>query len=1034
MPELTLGLDLGPNSIGWALIDEMGGKLVASGARVFPEGVDNFDTGKEKPKNEGRRIARGMRRQIARRARRKRKLRQVLIDVGLLPADQDEQAALDQLDPYELRCRALDEKLTLQQFGRLLVHLNQRRGFLSNRKSDRQRKKETQRMLAEISELANAIEQSDSRTLGEHLARLHEDNYRRVRNRHTRRDMYLAEFDAVWAAQRKHHSELLTDELKQRIHRLIFFQRKTYWPKSVVGLCELEPKQRRCPRADRIAQCFRLLQEVNNLRYIDPDTHEECLLSAEHRTLLLDKLSKTKEMKFDNIRKALGFLESVHFNLESGNRTKLQGMVTDAILANRNIFGTAWHGRPEKEKDEIIRALIHQDEEDVRRLALTEWGLDEQAADKLLDADLPARYLHLSRLALEKLVPHMERGLLYMTNDDTPSALSEAGYLRPDQIQRRIHDCLPHPPDLPNPVVRQALFEVRKVINAIIREYGKPARIRIELARDVKATSEQRKAISRQMRDREAMRDEAAERLREHGVKVTRDAIDRYLLWEEQGCICVYSGESISLTQLLAGEVDVDHILPYSRCLDGSIPNKVVCFRSANAEKGNRTPHEWLAESDPKRFEQIRQRAAKLPYNKRRRFTQKTLELDQFINRQLSDTRYISRAVLEYVRCLFANPHDVLCIKGQQTATLRRHWGLNTVLRQDDLDLKNREDHRHHAVDAIVLALTNRSRLQQLADIHRRGGTEATGEILLDPWDGFREDVEEAVNQINVSHRVRRKVSGALHEDTLYGPTHEDNVFVVRKPLEGLTLSMIDEIRDPQVREIVVQRLYQHGIEHGRGKNAKIPPEVWKEPLLMTRKSSRHSAQPAIIRKVRLLKRDQTIQPIRAGAAHVKPGSTHHLCIFEWEENGRTQRDAVFVTMLEATHRLREQYRRIQEVKKELEKQSLDEAEYNRQLDLARRRIVNHELPLIQRTHPTRPDAKFVMSLSRGEMVQGTFNGQERLVVVRTSVSTENRIVFVIHTDARRDKTIKKFSPTVNTLNARKVTVDPLGRIRPAND
>src|SRR5262249_23379601 len=157
----------------------------------------------------------------------------------------------------------------------------------------------------------------------------------------THRSMFQQEFEALWQKQREYHPNLLTDEVKYGarglkdlsrdplaldqattplqafgIFGLVFFQRPMYWPRSVLATCELEPKRKRCPRADRAAQRFRLLQEVKNLRYIDPATGDEYPLSTEQRTLLLDKLSRSKEMTFDQIRKALGFLESIPFNLE----------------------------------------------------------------------------------------------------------------------------------------------------------------------------------------------------------------------------------------------------------------------------------------------------------------------------------------------------------------------------------------------------------------------------------------------------------------------------------------------------------------------------------------------------------------------------------------------------------------------------------------------------------------------------------------------------------------------------------------------
>src|SRR5262249_20753135 len=139
--------------------------------------------------------------------------------------------------------------------------------------------------------------------------------------------------------------------------------------------------------------------------------------------------------------------------------------------------------------------------------------------------------------------------------------------------------------------------------------------------------------------------------------------------------------------------------------------------------------------------------------------------------RQLTDTAYLTSQVREYLLPLVADPHrDILCIKGQLTAELRHLWGLNSVLRDDALNLKNREDHRHHAVDALVVALTNRSRLQHLAQTRYAAADERTNKLPA-PWSNFRDAVQELVDGIKVSHRPVRDLSGALHEETIYGPS-----------------------------------------------------------------------------------------------------------------------------------------------------------------------------------------------------------------------------------------------------------------------
>jgi CRISPR-associated endonuclease Csn1 len=365
----TLGLDLGSSSIGWAVVDENGQQIIATGVRVFPEGVERDKQGGEVSKNEQRRTARGMRRQVARRARRKRLLRQALIEVGLLPnatqpaANDLKREPFREEDPYSLRRRVLTERLEPYEIGRVLMHLNKRRGFLSNRKTDRAKKKENSEILMEISTLAAEL---GERTLGQYLAEVQDrDPHARLRCRHTRRDMFEREFEAIWRAQQRHHPKLLTEQLKYGsmsrqnypckprrskgtsplarygLHGIIFFQRPMYWPKSVVGQCELEPKERRCPRADRLAQRCRLLQEVNNLRLLDTSSAEERPLRLEERDLLLRLLGQKEKMLFDAIRKEfcrkLSLPETIRFNLERGDRKDMKGMPTDALLAGNAI-------------------------------------------------------------------------------------------------------------------------------------------------------------------------------------------------------------------------------------------------------------------------------------------------------------------------------------------------------------------------------------------------------------------------------------------------------------------------------------------------------------------------------------------------------------------------------------------------------------------------------------------------------------------------------------------------------------------------
>lgn len=1047
---VTLGLDMGPNSIGWALVDEKNKRLIDCGVRVFPEGVDNFDTKKEKPRNESRRIARGMRRQIARRARRKRRLREALVAAGLYPADPKAQEVLDGSDPYALRARALSEALAPYEIGRVFLHLNQHRGFLSNRKKER-KTSEVKGILAEMSELQADMDQTGARTLGEYLhrkakaldhsARTENDH---VRHRHIRRDMLQREFDEIWRKQANHHPNLLTERLRYGgtgpqkqpnkpklgdsdppllgtfgIEGLIFFQRPMYWPRSVVGKCELEKKLKRCPRADRRAQRYRLLQEVNNLRYINPASNEEEPLSDTHRTLLLDKLSKSREMDFDKIRKSLGFLETVQFNLEGGKRKKIQGMVTDSFLAAKGAIGPEWHDWPEDRKDAIVELLaVSTDDDETHEKLVTKCGLTPQQADAALDVELPAGYLNVSVVAINKLLPHLERGLRLMGNDATDSAMHAAGYMRRDELRRHVFDSLPNPArakdarigDIPNPVVKRAIVELRKVVNAILREYGKPDAVHIELTRQVRQGPKARSEYLTRIREIEEERDNAANeirKLKDEGiaVSVNRDSILQFLLWQQQNHDCIYCGNKISQTQLFGGDIDVDHILPYSRSLDDSQMNKVVCHRRCNSGKDNQTPCEWLAASNPKKYQEVCQHALSLvrkgtfPYKKYRRIIQKELELDDFIARQLTATGYITSATVEYLKCLFEKDHALLGLKGELTAELRRQWGLNDILRDDGLDKKSRDDHRHHVIDAIVVALTNRSRLQHLSGVRKSGGSLSPSETLKFPWESFRNDVIAKIGEIKVSHRTERKVAGGLHDDMPFGRANEPDVYVKRKPVDSLSASEVDKIRDDGIKQLVKNTLSKAGIEFGRGK--KPDSSAMKRALSELRMPS-----GVPVKKVRLVTNSKAIRPIREGTPYellVNPMSTHHLALFEWMEKGKRKRNAVFVTMLEAMNRLKRHEQIIQRIPPK----------------------ERAEIP---------PDATFLFSLSRREIVLASVNEKEELLVFDTAAQTSEQMWFFPHTDARKQADRKSYSFMPSTLNARKVTVDPLGRIRWAND
>lgn len=991
-----LGLDIGSNSIGWALLD-LAEKpaIVGMGVRVFPEGVDRDTKGLEKSKNATRREARGARRTHQRRNLRKQQLLSILQSKGLLPKDDSQLMSLFHTSPYELRKKGLDEKLEPYEFGRVLYHISQRRGFKSNRKSGKA--KEDGVVIKGANALQTEMDNKKCRTIGEYFAGLNPDE-QRIRGKYTFRSMYEWEFDKLWAKQAEFYPEVLTEDLRKKVRdEIIFFQRPMRWDPDRIGNCELEPGEKRCPRGDWYARRFRLLQDVNNLIIQNPDGTEQ-KLSAEQRKILLDELGQKEKLTFDKIREKLELIETQKFNAEyrigrSGKTVEsLKGDNFSWSMRSKNIFGPkVWDAMDEQEKIKLNEWLVEFEDDQLIEKIRSEYGFNDEQIKAFLKISLPQGYMSFSRKAIIKILEFMEQGAI------EPEAKAVAYRDKKTTREENNLDKLPMPEDLRNPIVNKALFEVRKVVNAIVREFGKPSKVKIEMARDVQGNKRQRDELHWKQHENKERNEDARKRLVEDiGINnPTRNDVIKYNLWVECGKRCPYTGRQISQEALFGSnpEFQVEHILPYDRSLDDSFMNKTLCEVHENIHvKRNQTPFEAYIH-DLEKYEQIKQNIKVLPWPKRQKFLQSEINLDTHISRELNDTRYICREMVGYLKQLGVNVRGT---RGKITAELRHQWGLDGIF--DELGVWRDDDHRRHAVDAVVVGVTENEHLRKLA----RSKYSVTGERFDPPWQDFREEVREKVRHLNVSHRVQRKVSGKLHEETNYGPTKKENKYVFRKKLEDLTLPMVADIVDDTVRKIVIGRLKEKGIDIEEGER-KIPKEVWNEPLYM-RTTKVNKQVP--IKKVRICEvfgdnmipmKDKLGEVYRA----VAPGSNHHIEIFEYkDEKGRTKRDGKVVSMFESVRRSQS-----------------DE-------------------PVVQRERE--PGKNFIGSLARNEMFMLKLDDGSEVLHRVQKIIYDGRIVLRPHTysgklsDSDKPPIIQRKS--ASTLKGYKITVDPIGRIYPAND
>ncbi len=1065
----VLGIDLGTNSLGWAMVvlspQAQPTGLVRCGVRIFEAGMEgDIESGQEESRNLKRRQMRSQRRQIWRRRQRQRKVFRLLQSYGLLPdggatspkAVQDLVNALDasilasdwfkakarngvfkqpeQLLPYILRASALDEALPSHYLGRAFYHLAQRRGFKSNRKAPPKKDEKPGEVAKGIGEVREAMAQAGARTLGEYLAHLDPFD-RRIRQRWTARGMYEDEFNRIWETQAPNYPQILTPERRKELHSAIFYQRPLWFPDDLVGGCELEPGEPRAPKYSFLAQHFRLLQSVNNLR-LEIEGIERSLTSKE-RAKLLDELQRKGDLTFKNIReKALNLPKHARFTIEHGGekKTTLPGNRTVAKFCE--VFGERrWmEEMTAAEHEQALHDVLSIEKEDVLvRRGMSHWKLDEEHARQFAAISLEPDYFNISRKAMEKFLPLLENGVTY----------AEARrQLYPEKFEaRKPFDLLPRLDgeeareavgEIRNPAVTRSLTELRKVMNAIIRQHGKPAEVRIELARDLKRSKKDRKNLTDRNRENEEGREKAKKKILEEAGLANPSGTDirKALLWDECSEICPYTGKSIPFRSLFGPEsqFDIEHIIPYDRCFDNSFVNLTLCEVQENRHvKGRRTP--WEAyHSDPERWEQILDRVNRFKSPsvraKLRRFqmteTEATEFINKFVERQLNDTRYASRLAAKYLAMLYGGLSDdahtrrVHVTSGEVTAQLRTAWKLNGILSDGPTSgggeiRKSRDDHRHHAVDAVAIALTSDSTIQQLSrasQVARERGQRKLASVE-GPWPDFVDSVRKQIDHVVVSHRVSKKVSGALHEETIYSPPFKRNgdggktveVVHVRKKLSAITASELQDIVDDAVRNLVQEKLEALG--------AKDPKKAFAaEDNLPCFKTNNGGCIP--IKSVRVEKRVPA-KPLGEGrtARHVTSESNHHVEIYaEIKPEGSEGRwDGEVVSMLEA-------YRRKKEGR-----------------------------PLIEKNQG--PLVKFKFSLSPGEVIECDDGKDGRGLWVVRGMTAQNgspRIFLVRLSDARQRKEMdakaywRPFLNPLRQLRACKVNVAPLGEVHEAHD
>lgn len=829
---LTFGIDLGIASCGWAVIrgGDGAGEIVDMGTWMF----DAPETAKERtPTNQLRRTARGLRRVVRRRRQRMNEVRRLFKTHGLLDSDRQGALAVKAegalLDPWTLRAQGLDRRLTGPELAVALGHIAKHRGFKSNRKSERgaNAADDSSKMLKAIEATREAS--AKYRTIGELFAR--DEAYAgRKRNRdadYTRSILRADQEDEVrtlFRAQRGAGSALATEDLEAKFTHAAFFQRPLQDSEHMVGECPFERGEPRAARRAWSFELFRYLSRLTTLRIREgrierPLTSGE-IASAEALFATKAKVSFTDLIKRFGLTPGQAF-DGVKRDDEKNDFVTRSGAAAEGSYAVRRVVEDAlgeiaWNAlraTPER-LDAIAFVITFRDDIGRIREGLRDLGLELGLLAALMQGVEAGKFQKFS-----------QSGNISAKCARRITPLIQAGK-RPDVALTEIygdHSARPETllEDIANPVARKAMTEALKQIRALVHEFGTPGRMHIELARDVGKSKEERDEIKFGIDKRNKAKDRMRAQLeQELGRPSTGFAdLERFELWKEQRCECLYCGDKIRVHDLTAADnsAQVDHILPWSRFGDDSFINKTLCHARCNQNKRGRTPFEWLG-GDPAAWEVYRARVESIPYMKGRKKRNYTLKSaaevqEKFRSRNLNDTRYATRIVAELAgREHYAEKERwrVRGRPGQLTSLIRRGWGVER-LKKNEVGERLSDD-RHHALDALICAATSDSAIQRLTDRVKLAEDKADPQLFSDykpPWETFLPDTLAAYTKIFVARTERRRARGEAHAQTVRAIGEVDGAKIVyeKKRVGQLKEGDLARIKDPERNAAIVESL-----------------------------------------------------------------------------------------------------------------------------------------------------------------------------------------------------------------------------------
>lgn len=893
------------------------------------------------------------------------------------------------LNPYELRAKGVREKISKLEFGRVLFHLTQRRGKIMANVQDKSKAKILLKGLPSANRLGilETDKHLNNCYLGEYLYTLlpeHNQPYTyqstRATNRYLDRNMFHLEFEALFDEQEKHHT-LLTQELKKTLYGensnkgLLFYQRPARYKKlrASTAICEFEKDKKSMWRSHPLNEWYEIYT------WIDSITLYGKKLTLEQRELASGVALKFSSFMFKKVRIALDIEDPYAFNYQDNSKVFLSHTLVN--LMKTTAFGTTFLNFTDEQQHNLWHDLhFYTDKSMLENRLRNKWGLTKPKAKNVASIKLKSGYGTASMKAALYILHYLKKGYVLRRSIFMAGVINSMGKQQWESLSKTKRDSIEYFlkaaieenkiddlfwirdfydafgiklkrnklyliqshqkedifPINPfedqmiirmfKPVAQKPVFQLRKLINQLIDEFGKIDHINFVLAPEIKVNANQRKSLQINKKIRELELPKIYDAVLEAGQNPTHTNLYKYKLWLEWSKTCPYTNTKISLDMLFSDQVSIVYIQPWSRFFNDSDRNKALCMTYFKDEIQDKTPYEYFIEQPSGIWEQVKTRALALllggigknaPYQKFRHFALSTYSND-VIGQEFNDQHRLSQKVCSML--LRVCP-TVNATRGNSISSIRRKWGISI---SDSFQNKSRHNSaREPALNALVIALHDKSYLEELRHWNRYE-TLTYRELFPAPWKRFTHDVLDHYNNISISvdetNQVIRKIAqnksgayslspkGKLHKESFFGKHKAADGsygFHIRKPLSHFTTAkQISKIADPVIKELI----YDQVDLCGGFVNGKIPKDAltmptktgWETKVFLPNK--RGDSVP--VRKVRVRENvSNAVQLTEGDNKYVNPRNNHHVLVYLTHQS---QYEEEIVTFWEAVRRIRQ--------------------------------------------------------------------------------------------------------------------------------